>query len=507
MLHVSIFVEGLRSRPRLMFWLAALAQAAIWWLVPAIFYAAPPGDLPMVLAVGHEYQLGTDLGPPLAFWLGELVYMLTGLAGVYLLSQVCVVVTYWAVFELGRALVGAQQAAIAVLLMLGITVMTVPSPDFGPAVLGMALAALMMLHFWRAIGENQRRYWFVLAFDLGLLLLTTYAGLILFACLMVFLWATERGRAALQTVEPWFAAIVVAVLLFPHLIWLDTAGDTTFGPLWERLRSSEAADTNLIAWLRLLATVAAAHVGLLLLIALASGWRRKSPDLQLPTFVRPPLDPFARRFVYFMALAPIVAATLLAAIVGASAPVGGIAPYVTLSGLAAVVAAGDAIVIHRQRIVGLAWTLMLLLPPAIAVAMVIFVPWTVAIEMKSAQQADQMGAFFGDTFQHRTGKPLTIITGDQRLASLIALAAPSRPSYYDAAAPARTPWVTPADIRKRGLIVVWPVHESGGAPAAPPADIKARFPDLVPEVPRAFGYTNQGMLPLARVGWGMIRPQ
>jgi hypothetical protein len=430
--------------------------------------------------------------------------MIAGLAGVYLLSQACVVVTYWAVFELGRALVGAQQAAIAVLLMLGITVMTVPSPDFGPAVLGMALAALMMLHFWRAIGDSQRHYWFVLAFDLGLLLLTTYAGLILFACLMLFLWATERGRAALTTVEPWFAAIVVAVLLFPHLIWLDIAGDTTFGPLWERLRSSEAADTNLIAWLRLLGTVAAAHIGLLLLVALASGWRRKAPDLQLPTFVRPPLDAFAKRFVYFMALAPAVAATLLAAIVGSPAPVGGIAPYVTLSGLAAVVAAGDAIVIHRQRIVGLAWTLMLLLPPAIAVAMVIFVPWTVAVELKSAQPADQMGAFFGDTFQRRTGKPLTIITGDQRLATLIALAAPSRPSYYDIDAPARTPWVTPDDIRKRGLIVVWPARDRGDAP---PADIKARFPGLVPEVPRAFGYTIQGMLPLARVGWGMIRPQ
>ena len=72
------------------------------------------------------------------------------------------------------------------------------------------------------------------------------------ACLMLFLWATERGRAALGTVEPWFAAIVVAVLLFPHLIWLDIAGgDTIFGPLWERLHSQEAADTNLIAWLRL----------------------------------------------------------------------------------------------------------------------------------------------------------------------------------------------------------------------------------------------------------------
>src|SRR6185503_2690338 len=113
---------------------------------------------------------------------------------------------------------------------------------------------------------------------------------------------------------------------------------------------------------------------------------------------------------------------------------------------AVVVAAGDAVVIHRQRILGLAWSLMLLFPPAITVAMVVFVPWTLAIELKSAQPAGEMGAFFGDTFQRRTGKPLAIVAGDTRLATLVALTAPSRPSYYDALAPARTPWVTDDEI-------------------------------------------------------------
>ena len=501
MRHVSIFIEGLRSHPRLMFWLATLVQAAIWWLVPSIFYAAPPSDLPMVLAVGHEFQLGTDLGPSLAFWLAEIVYMLFGIVGVYLLAQACVVVTFWAVFQLGRAIVGEQHAAMAVLLMVGIVVMTVWSPDFGPATLGMAFSALLLLHFWRAIGENQRHYWFLLALDLGLLLLTTYAGLILFACMMIFLWTTDRGRAALATIEPWFAAIVVAVLLFPHLIWLDTAGETTFGPLWERLRSSEAADTNFLTWLRLIAIVLAAHLLLLILVAIGGGWWRK-PSEMLPTFVRPPLDRFARRFVYFHAVAPVVVATLVSVIIGASGPVGGIAPYITLSGLAVVIAAGDAIAIHRERILGLTWTLLLLLPPAIAVVAVLTVPW-LAIELKNAQPADAMGAFFADTFQRRTAKPLAIVSGDPRLAALVAIAAPSRPSYYDLADPRRTPWATSDDIRKKGLVVVWPALDTRGAP---PPDIAARFPDLVPEVPRAFEHSIQGRLPLARVGWGMIRP-
>src|SRR5919201_5160038 len=158
MLYVSTFVELLRSRPVLAVWLAALAQGLLWTLVPALFYAGPPGDLPNVLAVGHEFQLGTYLGPPLAFWLAELAFDLAGrnLIGVYLLSQACVVATDWAVFTLGSAIVGAQHAALAVLLMVGIAAFTVPTPDFGPVILTMPLWAIILLHYWRAVGEHRR---------------------------------------------------------------------------------------------------------------------------------------------------------------------------------------------------------------------------------------------------------------------------------------------------------------------------------------------------------------
>src|SRR5215212_2762346 len=174
MLYVSIFVELLRARPALVVWCAALLQAAIWTLVPALFYLAPPGDLPTVLAVGHELQLGTDFGPPLAFWLAEVAFVIAGghVFGVYLLSQVCVVIAYWAVFTLGRSIVGAHHAALAVLLMAGIAAFTLPTPEFGPAILAMPLWAIVLLHYWRAVGEQQRGYWLALAVEIGLLLLT-----------------------------------------------------------------------------------------------------------------------------------------------------------------------------------------------------------------------------------------------------------------------------------------------------------------------------------------------
>src|SRR5215510_4754545 len=192
--YVSLLVEFLRGRPAVVFWTVALTQAALWTLIPAIFYSAPPADAAMLLAIGREFVLGSYLGPPLAFWLGEIAFGVAGSFGLYALSQACIVVTYWAVFALGRGIVGIRHAILAVLLMVGITAFTVPSPNFGPAILAAPLWALALLHYWRAVGEQRRGYWVVLAVDLGLLLLTSYVGLILLALIVAFTLSTVRGR-------------------------------------------------------------------------------------------------------------------------------------------------------------------------------------------------------------------------------------------------------------------------------------------------------------------------
>src|SRR5262247_3972649 len=323
MLYVSIFVELLRSRPSLAVWLAALAQALLWLLIPSLFYAGPPGDLPKVLAVGHEFQLGTYLGPPLAFWLAEIAFDLTGhsLIGVYLLSQACVVVTYWAVFALARSIIGAQHAALAVLLMVGVAAFTVPTPDFGPVILTMPLWAIILLHYWRAVGEGRRSYWLPLAIEIGLLLLTTYVGLILIGLLVLFTLGNREARARLKSYDPLIAALVAAIVMGPHLIWLADSG-AGLKPVLMRMRTPEAVMGNLLAWLQQIGLILAAHAGLIVLVALVAGWPWPRHD-PAPVIVRPAIDPFARQFVYFFAIAPAFAGTLVAVLIGGSTPVGG----------------------------------------------------------------------------------------------------------------------------------------------------------------------------------------
>jgi hypothetical protein len=500
MLHVSLFVELLRSQPRFMVWAATLAQATLWWLIPVLFYSAPPGDLPLTIAVGHEFNLGSFWGPPLAYWLADIAFVIAGMPGVYLLAQACVVVTYWAVFRLGQSIVGVHHAAMAVLLMIGISAFSVPTANFGPPILAMPLTALAILHYWRALGEGRRGYSFVLAGDLALLILTTHAGLILLATIIAFTLVSRRGWAMLMTIEPWIAAIIIVVILFPHLIWLDMSG---IGWAWlARLRPDRAGEWSLFLWVRQIAAIALAHTGALVLVALTTGWGGVGQKPQV--FQRNPLTTFERRFVLFFALALPLAATVVGALLAERSPVGRTSPNVVLSGLAIVVLAGNAIELHRQWLTGFAWSVLLIAPPAFAAMGLATMSFVATTPMPTAQPAKSIGRFFGETFERRTGKRLPIVAGDQRLASLIALYAPGRPSLYLDSAPERTPWVTADDLRRKGGIVVWPTTDTAGTP---PPEIKARFPELVPEVPRAFDYAIQGRLPLLRIGWGMLRPQ
>jgi hypothetical protein len=179
-------------------------------------------------------------------------------------------------------------------------------------------------------------------------------------------------------------------------------------------------------------------------------------------------------------------------------------PLVVLSGLAIVVAAGERILLHHQRIIGIAWLGLLLVPPLLTAAAVLLLPPAFGVDLKVAQPAGQLGRFFTENFERRTGRKFALVAGDTRLALLVAAGSPSRPDVlFDEASAHRSP-AKREDIAKHGAIVLWPATDSAGLP--PPA-IKAQFPDLTPEVPHTFERRLQGRRPPLRVGWALIRPQ
>src|SRR3984893_12643849 len=493
MRFTSLIIELIRARPRLIVWLVVLFQAALWLILPLLLYRSPPGDLATVLAYGREYQVGTYLGPPLAFWLADIAFRAAGnhVFGVYLLAQLCAITTFVTLYQLSRAIVGGQQAVLAVLLTMTVTAFSSSGVEFGPLVLARPLWALLLLHSWQLIGQGRRNAWFAWSIEAGLLLLTTPASIGLLLLISGFALATRRGRRTLMSFDPLFALLVIVVLVLPYLIWLIRA-DTMALPPWPNIADLSG---RALHWVALLGGLLLAISGLGLLTMLNPGWFGRKTQ-EAPILYRPPVDSLARDYVYFFAIAPALAGSLIAGLFNLDRVAGG-------AGIAVIVAAGDLIQLRRQRVLRTVWAAALVAPALLVTVATLFLPWTGSSEVATSLPATGIARFFGDSFERRTNQRLRAVTGDAQLATLISLDA-GRPHLFLDTAPERTPWLTLTKFNETGGVVVWRASDTSGTP---PADILQRFPGLVPEVPRAFEQFVTGRQPLLRIGWAIVRPK
>jgi hypothetical protein len=500
MRFTSLVIELIRARPRLVVWIVVLFQAAVWLIVPLLFYASPPGNLATVLAFGREYQVGTDLGPPLAFWLADIAFRAAGnhVFGVYLLAQLCSIATFWFLYFLARAIVGGQQAVLAVLLTMTVTAFASSSLEFGPLVLARPLWALLLFHSWQLMGQNRRNVWFAWSIEAGLLLLTTSAAIGLLLLVAGFAFANDRGRRTLTSFDPLFALLVVAVLALPYLIWLLRSGAFS----WPSLPPLGELGARTAHWGWLLAGLVLAMLAIAILTLLNMRPFSRTPE-ESPIIYRPPVDPLARNFVYFFAFAPALGGSLISGLFNLDRVVGGTAIALLMSGLAVIVATGDLVHLRRQRLLRTVWAAAIVAPALVAVSATLFLPWTGSNELTTSLPARSIAQFFGESFERRTNQRLAAVAGDAQLASLISLDH-SRPHLFLDATPERTPWLTPQKFNETGGVVVWRASDTSGAP---PPGIAQRFPGLAPEVPRAFEWLVNGRQPLLRIGWAIVRPK
>jgi hypothetical protein len=420
------------------------------------------------------------------------------MTGVYVLAELCEIATFIALYHLGRAVVGSQQAVLAVLLTMTVLAFSSSALDFGPMVLARPLWALVLLHSWQIIGQRRGNAWFAWSIAAGLLLLTTPAASGLLLLLAIFALATTEGRRTLRAIDPLFALLVVLVLALPYLVWLIRAGTLAL-PALPEIAELNARAVNTV-WL--FGGLLLGAVTIPVLTFLNTTWFAGKSE-EPPIIYRPPVEPLARNFVYTFALAPGLGAVLISGLFGLDRLAGGAGVLLQLSGLAVVVAAGELIAMRRQRVLRSVWAASIVAPAAGVVLAVLFLPWTGTGEIATSMPARAISDFFDDSFARRTNQRLRAVAGETELASLIALHS-GRPHLFIDAEPQRTPWMSATRFGETGGVVVWRSSDTAGTP---PPEIARRFPGLVPEVPRAFEWLVNGRQPLLRIGWGIVRPK
>jgi hypothetical protein len=500
MRFTSLVVELIRARPRLVVVIVVLCQALMWLGTAVLFYRSPPGQLATAIAFGREYQVGTDLGPPLSFWLADIAYRVAGnhLFGVYLLAVLCSALGLWVIYLLARAIVGGQQAVLAVLLTMTIAAFGAPTLEFGPEVLARPLWALLLLHSWRIIGQGRRNAWFAWSIEAGLLLLTTPAAVGLLLLLAGFIVSTAQGRRVLRSFDPLFALLVVLALALPYLIFVlrsDSVGLPALPMLAE-------LSTRGWHWLVLAGGVLLALSAVVLLVLLDASWSNRS-EADAPIIYRRSVPPLARDFVYCFAIAPVLAGSLISGLFSLPTVFGGSAVTLSMVGLAMVVASGDLIYLRRQRLLRMVWAAAVAAPAVLVAGSAVVLPLVGDREVATAMPAREISRFFVESFERRTNQRLQAVAGDPQLASLVALGRRRAHLFLDAT-PQRTPWITAAKFAENGGIVVWRASDTAGTP---PPELVQRFPGLVPEVPRSFDWLINGRQPVLRIGWAIVRPK
>ena len=295
------------------FWSLLAAQTLFWLILPVLTQPNAPRETLELLVYGKEWAWGYPSHPPLAVWLASAACALTApsIWPIYLLSQICVCVSVWCAWILGRRFLSPWTALCAAVALLGGYAFTISTTDFSGAQLAGCLWSLTILAFHEALTRPRRRYWIATGTLLGLGMLCSYGTFVLLAGMVSFVFIDPRARRCLDSSWPFLAAVMMAVVVLPHALWLMT-NDSFITALG--LESSQSIGDHLIHSARYLGEQLLSLIPVIILLSPLVGWF----SFQESTASVEHDQEFARRYLLWMTCLPPAAILALTVLAGPS---------------------------------------------------------------------------------------------------------------------------------------------------------------------------------------------
>lgn len=451
-------LSNLIERPERALAMLIAAQAAFWTLAPTLSYSSPPLDVVEMYAWGREGVVATFKHPNGPGLLLEGLRRLTGQVGwpAYLLSQICIGVTFWAAFTLGRELMDARRALAGALLLTGIYFFSWVSPEFNHNVLQMPLWALTILFLWRGTTRGLWLDWALLGLFAGLGLWAKYSHLVvLTACAIWLLWDSE-ARRRLLTPGPWLALLVFAGVAAPQALWLT---QNEFLPFEYAAR--RGSDGGPLPTLEFLLTQALNHLPLALLLVCAGFFGKHAQDAPAPPDTR------AMRFLWLMGLGPLVL-TALAGVIGMGLRASWGAPMFSISGLIVVALLSARFDAARLKRLVIGAGVLIVVVSGLYLAHARFGAQFTNDPLRGNAPEAAITSAFEREWRDETGAPLRVVAGDIWTAGLVGLSATQPPSVLINGDFSISPWLSPERATAEGVLVVW---QDGQPPSAELADL------------------------------------
>jgi hypothetical protein len=208
--------------------------------------------------------------------------------------------------------------------------------------------------------------------------------------------------------------------------------------------------------------------GLLVILAIAGMYRR---TLTRDALSEGPIDARFVRYLAVMAFGPIAVAITMAAVAGTGMKSMWGTPMLSLFGLFAICLLATRLNETALRRIRMSAITLLLVLPAIYAIATGFAPLAIRAEASSisSQQAPyphkranwpqkEIATTLKEIWTEATGRPLTLIVGDNWTAGLIATAMNPMPLVYTKADPIMAPWIKEDQLIREGALFVWPCH-------------------------------------------------
>lgn len=469
-------------------WRAALAAAAlyalVWSLLPPLLESSFPLDVVESLTWGREWQWGYYKHPPLSPWALHVFHRAFGDVGPFLLSQTCIAATLWLVWLTGRRLVDGQRAFIGTALTLGVVFYTRPALEFNHNIAQMPLWAALAWAMLAALQDGRLRQWLLLGLLAGLGMLTKYSMAIILACLALYLLASPARRTLLRP-GPWLALLVLALVLAPHLWWLQQSGWLPMSYASER--SATSSRHPHLAALGFLGVQVLNHVPLLV-IALVAALRARTRVMASPEqesgragLVQPPskLHTAWPGYLLTIALLPGLLVTLLGLVLGLrirdmwGVPMWAFSglllaawlPHRWLAAMRAPLLRGVLVWLALATLLSLGW-----------------LAWGAQWRGRPARTDWPQAALAAQAQAQWAGLshcPLRVVAGNYWLAGLVAVPAGPQTSVLITGDARYSPWVTRARLLEQGALWLREGNEADEPPA--PLDGIAAGPDGSPD--------------------------
>ena len=479
----------LDSEPRLsadatvgLFWGFAALHFALWLIVCWFTQPNMPLDMVEMLYWGQQWELGYHKHPPLPAWIAAATWWLGGgqTLLMYCVSQLTIVATFWAVWQLAREGLSPWAALCSVVLLQGCYYCTFSISDINNTIITRPFWALAVLFLYRALGRGstatKNLNWLLTGLMIGLGMNSKYYIGILVLSMLAVPVLIPKTRPSLKTAGPYLLTATALLVFVPHFIWMVQNDFITISYVFQRGESGEGGSESgmlkhLLAPLKFIGSQFGAFVPMLVLATPMLVHRKRRE--QSKGDANGDGHSFFHKYVTIIFFGPIAIYVVLSLAMGVSIRSMWGGPLFSFFGVwlfSRFELPADRTKVNKilrdSIIIGLCMLAGLAIKNVVGPGVRDKLSRVHFPGVEAAEKIDEL-------WRSQIGGEFNSVGGDMFMAASVSAYTLRHVDVYADLAPDICPWIVEKEFRSQGAVVVWEVTEDD---PSPPPEWLARFP-------------------------------